>query len=331
MMASDDLERVSRALQAASRVVLTTHVNPDGDALGSELALGRFLKGLGKDVTILNHDATPAAYQFLDEHGLLTQYDANRHADLVSNADAVVVLDANQISRIGSLEGPVSSCTAVKLCIDHHQDAQAFADIMIVDPHAAATAVLVYQLLVRMGGSSIGKHIADPLYVAIMTDTGSFRFPSTDASLHHIVAQLIVQGADPARLYQRVYEENPPRRIRLMGMVLATLETLADGRIAYLTATREMFSGTGTSESDTENFINHTLSIRGVVIGLMFTELPGLVKISFRSKGNIPVNKLAQQLGGNGHLNAAGARVGGEPLERVVPRVLEAATNFLDA
>jgi phosphoesterase RecJ-like protein len=142
------------------------------------------------------------------------------------------------------------------------------------------------------------------------------------------VAQLLEWGADPVTLYQRVYEEGTPSRLRLLGEALASLSLTADGRIASLTITREMFGRTGTTEADTENFINYTLTIKGVEIGLMFTELEGVVKVSFRSKGEIWVNRLAQLFGGNGHKNAAGAKIKGEPLDVVVQRVISRASQF---
>ncbi|MEX0602531.1 MAG: DHHA1 domain-containing protein, partial [Bacteroidota bacterium] len=180
-----------------------------------------------------------------------------------------------------------------------------------------------------LGAEPFSPDIAAPLYVAIVTDTGSFRFHKTDAELHRLVARLIESGADPVELYRQVYDSGTPNRVHLLGKVLSTLRTAHGGKVAYLTVTRDMFAATGTTESETENFINYTLGIDGVQIGLMFTEMKDVVKISFRSKGGIGVNLLAREFGGNGHKNAAGARVEGVALAQVIPNVLEHSQRFL--
>jgi phosphoesterase RecJ-like protein len=162
-----------------------------------------------------------------------------------------------------------------------------------------------------------------------MTDTGSFRFPKTDATLHRVVAGLIERGADPVHIYHETYEQGSAKRLQLLGNVLSTLQLAHGGRVASLFVSRRMFEGTMTSEEDTENFVTYTLVIAGVQVGLMFTELGEGVKISFRSRGDIAVNKLAQEFGGNGHKNAAGARTSTKPLETVLSEVVERSKAYL--
>ena len=162
-----------------------------------------------------------------------------------------------------------------------------------------------------------------------MTDTGSFRFPKTDPELHRIVADLIEHGADPVDNYRRIYEQGTVNRLQLLGHVLSTLQVAHGGNVATMFVTREMFQRTGTSEEDIENFINYTLGIAGVQIGLLFTELPEGVKISFRSRGEVEVNKLAQEFGGNGHKNAAGARSNASQLETIINQVVDRSRAYL--
>ncbi|OGU26840.1 MAG: hypothetical protein A2X66_07905 [Ignavibacteria bacterium GWA2_54_16] len=322
-------DQFRQIVDRCTKFVITTHVNPDPDAIGSEVALARFLSRQGKIVAVLNHSSTPAYCAFLDPQTIITQFDPLQHANMILDADAVIVVDANQPDRIQSLKPYVLSSTATKICIDHHLDRMPFAELDIVDEDSAATGEILYSLFTTLEPGSITPDIATPLYVAIMTDTGSFRFPKTDAALHRIIADLLDRGADPVRSYNQVYEQGTPNRIQLLGQVLATLRTTHDGRVAHVTATREMFLRTGTNEEDIDNFINYTLGIAGVQVGLMFTELSEGVKLSFRSRGEIAINKLAQEFGGNGHKNAAGARIAAGSVEKVLPLVLERVVDYL--
>jgi bifunctional oligoribonuclease and PAP phosphatase NrnA len=315
--------------QQKQRFVLSTHVNPDPDAIGSEIALAAFLRSRGKDVTILNHSATPANCLFLDPQGTISQFVPERHARVIANTEVVVVLDANQSERLQSLHPYVMQSKAMKLCIDHHLERQPFADLYVIDEEAAATGEILYNLLLHCDPESVTKEIATALYAAIMTDTGSFRFPKTDAVLHRVVAGLIERGADPMQIYHEIYEQGSAKRLQLLGGVLSTLQLAHEGRVASVFVTRAMFDKTETTEEDTENFVTYMLSIAGVQIGLMFTELAEGVKISFRSRGEIAVNILAQEFGGNGHKNAAGARTTTRELEGVLQEVVERSKTYL--
>ncbi len=330
------MEQLQKNLSAAQRLIaekrsflLTTHLNPDGDAIGSELALARFLLSLGKETAIINHDSTPSLYTFLDHDVCIRQFDEQRDADVVSRTDVICILDGNQLGRIGNLEPYVQASKAAKICIDHHLDPEPFADIYLLDDRAASAGQIVYQLIRSLHKGPLSKEWADPLYVAIMTDTGSFRFPKTDGNLHRIVADLIDSGADPVSLYQKVYERQHPNRLLLLGRILSLMQTAHNGKVALMTVARRMFEDTGTVEADTDNFINYTLTLADVQIGLMVTELDGFVKLSFRSKGNISINELAKEFGGNGHKNAAGARVPEATVDEIIPKLLARAQKYI--
>ncbi|MEX2116222.1 MAG: bifunctional oligoribonuclease/PAP phosphatase NrnA [Bacteroidota bacterium] len=323
------IEQLRRGIDSWRTIVLTTHVNPDCDGLGSELAFGAFLRKRGKTVSIINCSETPEPYRFLDPGGLIQRYEASRHDRSIAEADAIIVLDTNHPDRLTSLAAPILASKAVKVVIDHHLDADPFAGIFLIDDSSAATGEIVYRILEALGGLPIDQKSAEALYVAIMTDTGSFRFPKTDADLHRIVAALIEQGADPVQAYQKVHEQDSPNRVRLLGKALGGLATAHGGAVAYITVTAAMFKETATSEWDVERFAPYPLRLRGVQISFMFTELPGMIKISFRSKGDIPINKLAQEFGGNGHKNAAGARIPGGSLQQVVDQVVERSGQYL--
>ena len=325
-----ELKQFRSFLATSTKIVLTTHLNPDADGIGCELALASYLRAKGKQVTILNHSVTPDNLRFLDPQGLIIHFDEQRHAGFLSDADLICVLDTNHPDRLGDLGSFVLESKARKVCIDHHLEPAPFADLYILDELSTATGEILYRIFRALDGDSLSREIAEPLYAAIMTDTGSFRYPKTDPEIHRIIAQLIECGADPVEIYQNIYDQGTAGRLQLLGRMLTTLQTDSDGRIAYLTLTRQMFSETGTAEPETDVFVSYALAIQGVQIGLLFTELDqGTVKISFRSKGEIWINKLAKEFGGNGHKHAAGARVHNATLSDTIPEVLAHARMHL--
>ncbi len=325
-----DIDTILGIFRGGEEFLLTTHVNPDGDGLGSELALRAGLVRAGKRVRIVNHSPIPGFYRWMDPGGLVERYDPATHDPVIAQAGTIIILDTNQPDRIRSLEGPVRASKAHRVVVDHHLDPHPFADTYFIDDSATSTGELVFRLLSAYLRGPLGPEIAVALYTAIMTDTGSFRYPRTGAETHRIAARLIEEGADPPSIFSAVYETWSPGRMRLLGEALDTLTVSGNGSIAHMVTTRKMFAGTGTTEIETDTFSVYPMNIGKVRIGILFTELADGVKISFRSKGSIPVNRLAQEFGGNGHLNAAGARLHDVTLDVVVADVLRAARKYLD-
>jgi phosphoesterase RecJ-like protein len=223
----------------------------------------------------------------------------------------------------------VTDSRAIKVCIDHHLEPAPFAQHYLIDDQATSTGELTYRLLASMDHKTFDPTVAQALYCAILTDTGSFRYSHVDPEIHRIAAHLIECGVDPEDVYDQVYSQWTPGRIQLLGETLAGLTTACDGKLASITVTREMLQRTGTIESDTDNFTTYPMSVLGVKAGLLFLELEDGVKISFRSRGEIPINELAKLFGGNGHRNAAGARVDKRNLNDVKRDVIAAAKPFL--
>ena len=315
--------------QSHQRFVLTTHVNPDGDGLGSELALAEWLISQGKQVGIINYSSTPEVYLFLDKQNRIKQFNESRDAATIQEADVIVVLDTNHPDRLRTMQQAILSSRAVKICIDHHLDPAPFANHYLIDDDATSTGEIVYRLLRELHAPELSPAIAEPLYCAIMTDTGSFRYPRVNAEIHRITAHLIECGADPVKIYHNVYEQWSPGRIHLLGELLANLKTEYNGRLAYVTVTQEMLKRTGTKEEDTDNFTVYPMSVEGVEAGILFLELGNGAKISFRSRGEIQINELAKEFGGNGHKNAAGARLRDVRLEDLIGKVLQAANKYI--
>ncbi|MBI4534692.1 MAG: bifunctional oligoribonuclease/PAP phosphatase NrnA [Ignavibacteriae bacterium] len=323
------IEEVVGLFQQHQKFVLTTHVNPDGDGLGSEVALAEWLAGQGKDVSILNYSALPPVYTFLDPNHRISQFNEATDAATIAHAEVIVVLDTNNPERLRTMQPHVLKSAAIKICIDHHLEPAPFAHHYILDDNATSTGEIVYRMLTRRQPAALHSLIAQALYCAIMTDTGSFRYPRVDPEIHGIVAKLIEWGADPVSIYQQVYEQWSPGRIRLLGETLATLCTEHNGKLAHVTVTQDILQRTQTTEVDTENFTVYPMSVVGVVAGILFLEMSKGVKISFRSKGEIPINELAKEFGGNGHKNAAGARLYEGTIADTKQRVIRASAKYL--
>jgi bifunctional oligoribonuclease and PAP phosphatase NrnA len=312
--------------------VLTTHVNPDGDGLGSQLAIGEYLLSRGKSVRLINESPVPRHYAFLDKGpNRIELFSPELHENIIRQADVIVVLDTNQPARLGGMESAVRSSHAIKLVIDHHLEKDEFADHYLVDEDAAATGELVYRLLLELTGGELTDSMAVNLYTAIMTDTGSFRFPKTGSSTHTITADLLRYAVDPSEIYREVYERGPVNRLTLLGKALTTLETHNAGKLAVMYVTQAMLDETGTDLVETDGFVNFALQIDGVIIAVFLTENGNTVKLSFRGRGDVWVNKFAQEFGGNGHQHAAGATVARGRLPQLLQKVLQKCPAYLPA
>ncbi len=324
-----EIEAINHILQQHHTFVLTTHVHPDGDGLGSEVALAEWLVDQGKHVHILNYSPTPAFYLFIDPHNHIQQFNEQNHAGVIAKADVIFVLDTNHPDRLRTLAPHILQSKAVKICIDHHLDPHPFADHYAIDADATSTGEIMYRLLRHLQGDTLSPTIASALYCAIMTDTGSFRYPRVVPETHRIVAHLIECGADPVCIYHKVYEQWSAGRVQLLGDALASLKTTLDGKLAHITITQADLRQTGTTEVDTDNFTVYPMNVAGVVAGILFLELNDGIKMSFRSKGNIAINELAKEFGGNGHKNAAGARLFNCNPEETKQQVLLAAAKYI--
>jgi phosphoesterase RecJ-like protein len=317
------LQLIIEQIHKQASFVITSHMKPDCDALGSELALAEHLEALGKRVAILNNDPTPANYRFLDPQKRIRRYSPKRHNGLIDDADAIIVVDASgDWSRVGSIGAVLRQATGVKLCIDHHPDATDFVDLAWVDTQTIATGELIYQLITKMDGD-ITHTIAQALYAAIITDSGNFRFPNTTPRTHRIVAQLLEAGVSPSTVYSNIYERTKLGAIKLRGYTLNSLQTSKDGQIAYYTLSKNMLKAYGVKPEELDGFASLGQQIQGVRVTIFCLEAANQkVKISLRSDGSIAINHIAQAYGGGGHPSAAGALVSGT-LEDVMADLVE--------
>ncbi len=315
-------------LSSARTAALCTHVNPDGDGIGSEICLYHHLKALGIEARIVNTEGLPPRYRFLDPGGAVEVFDASRHEVFLRGADLLFMLDNSALTRLGPLEPAIRASRATTVCIDHHNVLEPFWKINIVDEEACATGELVFQILKALGGR-VGLPAAQAAYVSLVTDTGYFRFSKTSPRCHQAAAEMLALGVDPPRVYQEVFERNSAALVRLGGAALSGLRLLEGGRLALITLTRQQVLDCDAEAEDTSEVVNGLLAIDGVRVAVMFKELEGgRVKLSFRSKGGLDVNGLAARFGGGGHRNAAGAVLEGT-LESAMARVLDSCRDLL--
>jgi phosphoesterase RecJ-like protein len=323
MIAAADHELFRTLVGGARRFVLTTHINPDGDALGSEIGLSRFLREAGREVRIVNHDPTPDNLDFLAFGDTPVEvYAAATHDAVVEAADLVVLVDNSAPDRLGGMERVARAAAGRTLCIDHHPSRGMPWAHAILDERSSATAALIFELT-RARGFRLDAAAAEAIFVGLATDTGFFRFNSTTARAHEIAAELIAAGVDSAAVYRRIYERNSPAFARLLGHALAGLELSAGGAVASVTLRHALISELGALDVDSSEIATNMLAIDGLVVALLFRELPDArIKVSLRSKGDFDVHELAGEFGGGGHRNASGIVLAGA-LEAVVARVVE--------
>jgi len=323
-----DFKKLTDIINSNQSFLITTHVNPDADAIGSEIALHKLLSVLGKKSKIINHSLSPYNLKFLDAENVIEKFDETLHKALFDTADVLVALDFNRSDRMVSMQKVFTESKLLKICIDHHQDPESFVDYQFIDSDYAATGHILFDFIRKTKIVDITKEIAAPLYAAIMTDTGSFRFERTTAELHRLVAELLDKGIDPTEIYNQLYDESKFSKIKLLGRSFNSLQLITNNRIGYMIITQKDFNELGAIESDTENFVNFIISIEGVKLGLLFIELKNGFKVSFRSKEKIPANKLAGIFGGGGHINAAGARFRDTEMTDMIPKILNEAEDF---
>lgn len=324
-------QKIVSIIEKHQNFILTAHVNPDCDALGSELALAEHLQNLGKQVTILNTDPTPVAFRFLDPKKKVRQYSQTKHARAIKKADVIIVLDASGgWERVGRVGKTLAQSEAKTVCIDHHPDPTDFVNVAVVDTSSASTAELIFDLVTAMDGV-VSESMAQALYAGIITDTGSFRFPKTSPKTHQIAAALLAAGAKPLGIYRQIYQQYSPGRVRLKGHVLDSIETTARGQIASYSLAQETLKSYGVDGSELDGFASLGQEIGGVRVVVFGVERSReRVKISLRSDGSVDVNQLAAAYGGGGHPSAAGATVNGK-LDEVMIEVMQKVKEIIVA
>jgi phosphoesterase RecJ-like protein len=310
MQMSDDIHAVLNAIHRRDRFLISAHARPDGDAVGSVLACGMILDQMGKNVDLVSCDRVPLIYRGLPCASTIRQVER-----VEGDYDAVILLECDGIerSRLQGLEG------RFLINIDHHVSGRRFGDINWIDNDACAVAEMVYDLA-TLAGVSITPEMASCLYTAVLTDTGSFCYASTDAHTFELASDLVRQGANPTVIAQHTYFSNPTSKMLLLGAALSNLRR--EGRLAWMWVTNNDMLRTSAAEEDCEGLVNYAIAIAGVDVAVFLRELPNRrVRLSIRSKGAIDVAAIAESLGGGGHQHASGCTIDG-PLSSAEERIL---------
>ena len=299
--------------------LIASHINPEGDAIGSALALAISLKNIGKEVTVFNQDPIPRNLQFLPMSAEIIH-----EIDGSLSFDAAFVLDCGGLDRVGKEIEKIRKI----INIDHHITNSRFGDIRLVDSQSSSTAELIYAVLKDIP-IEVTYEIALNIYTAILTDTGAFCNPNTTERAFHIASEMVRIGVNPSSVAEKIYQEMPVSRLKLLGLVLNTLEILGNGRIASVVATLSMLKKTGATPELTEDIVTYPRSILGVKVAVLFREVSkNYYKVSFRSNKDVDVADIAREFSGGGHPNASGGNVGGSLLE-VKGKVFEAISRRL--
>jgi phosphoesterase RecJ-like protein len=315
--------RLVEIVRLHERFMLTSHIRPDCDALGSELGLAGVLEALGKETLIVNGQPTPRNLQFIDPHRRLKAIGVDVQPAELERYEVLIVLDTSAWAQLGQMVDVVRSTKAKKIIIDHHVSGDDLGAEPFKDTTAEATGRLVVQAAEQLG-VCLNREMAVPLFAAIATDTGWFRFASTKPETLRVAAALMELGVKPFELYNALYEQDTLPRLNLIGWALARAKSELDGRLIYTSIRQEDFRATGALPSDTEDVINMTLCVGGTQVAIMFVELAtGGVKVSFRSRGQLDCSRLAEKFSGGGHSAAAGATLN-DPFDVVQAKVLDA-------
>lgn len=318
------MEKVIEAIKKHKRFLITAHVNLEGDSIGSQLAMKELLKSLGKTVFILDSDPVPEHYKFLPK-----AEEISNKIDKAKPFDVAIVLDCPTSQRTGEVSRIITKDKLV-VNIDHHISNEKFGDINWVDPNASSAGEMVYRLFKEME-VTLTRETALSLYIAILTDTGSFNYNNTSSVTHEIAGELLGYGLEPASVSERVYERKTAADIKLLGLVLSSLRLNDSGDIALLEITNRMVDSTGADASRSEGFVNYAKSIDSVKVALLFREDPNVknkINVSFRSKGDVDVNRIASYFGGGGHVKASGCVLDGS-LQDVEKKILAKVGEML--
>ena len=314
MFTPSEILDINQLLKPENKIVIITHYNPDGDAIGSSLGLKHFLKQKGLQAEVIVPNDFPKFLKWMPEAKkiIIADYKRKQAGEAIYNADVIFILDFNASNRSGNLVGPwLEKARATKILIDHHQQPEDF-DFVYSDTTIPATSQMIYHFIEALDDEKlVNQDIADCLYTGIMTDTGGFRFRSTSATTHRIIANLIEKGADPAMITSNTWDTNTVSRLHLLSLILSRIEVVKDGKVAILWLKRDELKEFGFQKGDTEGFVNYGLSIMGTQVSAFFMEdlYEDFIKISFRSKEDVDVNQFSRKyFNGGGHINAAGGK-----------------------
>ena len=301
---------LTKAIEKSENVVVVAHTAPDGDAVGSSLALSGVLTKMGKNVEVVMPDALPKSIIFLQGATEIKIYKDNQEEcnQIIANADTIFCLDFNEPKRVDSMQNAIVEAKAYKVMIDHHINPSDFCDLVISYPHLSSTSLLVYKIISQLSlGNMVGKPEAEAIYTGMMTDTGNFSYNSNDSDIYIAILQLLQRGIDKDEIYKIVCNTSTINKLKLNSYAISEKMEILEGGVAIITLSRGELNRYSYQKGDTEGLVNQPLGIEGVNISIFYREESGYVKVSLRSVGEYPVNIIASDLyNGGGHKNASG-------------------------
>lgn len=327
------IKELKAVLSQAQNIVIVPHKNPDGDAMGSTLALYHYLTEQGHDAKVIAPNDYPEFLKWLpgDDSVIVFENDQNKAERLIHEASLIFTLDFNALHRAGDMVNSLEASDAIKIMIDHHQQPDDYAKYMYSDVSMSSTCEMVYNFIEQFGDlEKVNSDIATCLYTGIMTDTGSFRFPSTTSRTHDVVSQLIAKGANNSEIHNKVFDTNSYSRLQLLGRAMQNLKVIPELSTSYITLSQEELDAFSFKKGDTEGFVNYGLSLKGIMFAAIFIEnkQDDIIKISLRSKGEFSVNEFSRaHFNGGGHTNAAGGR-SHESLETTVDKFISILPQY---
>ncbi len=330
-----DFDQIANIFKDNNSFYITTHVNPDADAIGSEMAIYLILKRLGKEVKVVNYSKTPPFLDFLVKDEIIENFDFAMHSDYFLNCDVVIALDFSRADRTVKMSPLFYQRKKLTICIDHHLEPEEVFTKIYDDPGYAATCHIIYDLIAKTGITDLDYEISIPIYSGIATDTGNFRYDRTTPELHRIAATLLEKGVVPIEINDLIYGQDELSKFALLGRALGSLIIYGtDKRFAVMTLKQTDFIETGAEESDTEGFINICMTIKGVKLGAIFIELKEGFKVSLRGKRDYNVRDLAAHFGGGGHRQASGIRIRNHALsekqDEIIHYILDNTTEVIN-
>ena len=335
-MTKHEISDIKSLLASPKKIVIVTHKNPDGDAIGSSLALFHYLTKINHSVTVITPNDYPDFLKWVPGQDLILKFDSQNSQSLeaLNNADIVFTLDFNAFHRAGDMENTLAENKSLKIMIDHHQQPDPYAKYTYSDVSMSSTCEMIYNFIEMLGDLDLlDSNMATAIYLGIMTDTGSFRFNSTTSRTHRVIADLIDKGAQNTLIHNQVYDTNSYNRLQLLGCALSNLKVMPEYRAAYITLTLKELQKFDYKKGDTEGFVNYALSLNNIVLAAIFIEdaQQNIVKISLRSKGDFSVNLMSRShFEGGGHTNAAGGK-SDLPIKETVEKFISILPQYKSA
>ena len=311
-MGKVNYSKIEQIISENEKIFISTHINPDGDSLGSAFAMYHYLKKIGKDCRIINHSEVPLVYSFLNEKEIFNEINDENIA-FIKNADLGIILDIGDFYRLGEVANVIEGTTIETINIDHHPLTENnFFTHNFINLDASSVGEILYSYFSSLGSDTIDKEMMLGIYSAVLTDTGSFRFSNTNQLSHEIAVDAIKMGINISEIYQNIYENSSVSRIKLLGNVIQKLNFDCNGELLWFSLNNDMVKEVDGTNQDFDGFTDFFRGIQGVEIALMLYDLKGKVRLSFRSKGKYKVNDVAKKMGGGGHPFASAALVDGE-------------------